>query len=190
MDNTISTVSNVRAQPIGLKVLASLAGAIAVAMAAQVAIPVFGSPVPFTLQPLAVVIVGGLLGPRYGALSLVMYLAMGMAGLPVFTPIGLPGFARLTGPTGGYLLAYPVAAAVVGLVVRRFEGPTFRLCLVGAISGMIVIHAGGMSQLMILTGSASQAFAAGLLPFVVNDIVKAILAALVIRRFLPSTRAI
>src|SRR5438128_12621828 len=85
-------------------------GALLVAAAAQVAIPLPGTPVPMTLQPLAVLLVGGLLGRWLGAASLLFYLALGAAGLPVFTPVGLPGFARLIGPTGGYLLAYPVAA--------------------------------------------------------------------------------
>src|SRR5512146_1264130 len=89
-------------------------GAALVALAAQIAVPLPGTPVPLTLQPLAVLIVGGLLGPWLGASSLLFYLALGAAGLPVFTPIGLPGVARLIGPTGGYLLAYPLAAYAVG----------------------------------------------------------------------------
>src|SRR5437899_13089304 len=89
-------------------------GALLVAAAAQVAIPLPGTPVPMTLQPLAVLLVGGLLGRWLGASSLLLYLALGAAGLPVFTPVGLPGVARLFGPTGGYLLAYPVAASAVG----------------------------------------------------------------------------
>src|SRR5216117_1099638 len=97
------------------RTLAVVLGAILVAAAAQVALPLPGTPVPFTLQPLAVLLVGGLLGARFGALSLILYLAMGAAGLPVFTPtVPLFGIARLLGPTGGYLLAYPVAAWVTG----------------------------------------------------------------------------
>src|SRR5712671_675536 len=94
-------------------------GALLVALAAQVSIPLPGTPVPMTLQPMAVLLVGGLLGARLGALSMILYLAMGAAGLPVFTPspLLLPGIARLFGQTGGYLLAYPVAAWVVGTFV-------------------------------------------------------------------------
>src|SRR2546428_10292135 len=95
-------------------------GALLVAAAAQVSVPLPGTPVPMTLQPLAVLLVGGLLGAPLGALSMILYLTMGAAGLPVFTPtVPLVGFARLLGPTGGYLLAYPVAAWVVG----RFSDP-------------------------------------------------------------------
>src|SRR5712692_10652789 len=93
-------------------------GALVFAAAAQVSVPLPGTPVPMTLQPMAVLLVGGLLGAPLGALSMILYLAMGAAGLPVFTPtVPLLGFARLLGPTGGYLLAYPVAAWVVGRVL-------------------------------------------------------------------------
>jgi biotin transport system substrate-specific component len=182
-----------RTRPVGVKVAAALAGALAVAAAAQVAIPLPGTSVPFTLQPLAVLVVGGLLGPLAGALSLVTYLAMGAAGLPVFTPLGLPGLARLLGPTGGYLLAYPVAAALVGWTVRRTDGtaaPSAPRSVLAALLGMLVIHAGGLAQLTVLTGDVSRAFAAGVLPFAANDLVKVLAAAFIIRRLLPSTRAL
>src|SRR6266481_22955 len=105
-------------------------GALVVAGAAQVSVPLPGTPVPMTLQPMAVLLVGGLLGARFGALSMILYLAMGAAGLPVFTPtVPLFGIARLLGPTGGYLLAYPVAAWAVGALLtpgrRPGENPPF-----------------------------------------------------------------
>src|SRR6266571_8539241 len=101
------------------RVTAVILGAAFVAAAAQVSVPLPGTPVPMTLQPLAVLLVGGLLGAPLGALSMILYLAMGAAGLPVFTPtVPLLGVARLFGPTGGYLLAYPVAAYVVGSFVN------------------------------------------------------------------------
>jgi biotin transport system substrate-specific component len=88
------------------------------AVAAQIAIPV--KPVPFTLQTMVVLLSGAFLGARYGALSQVIYLAMGIIGLPVFAqvPDGAAGFARLLGPTGGYLLAFPVVAFVVGHLMQ------------------------------------------------------------------------
>src|SRR5882762_10740738 len=107
------------------RVAAVILGAAFVAAAAQVSLPLPGTPVPMTLQPLAVLLVGGLLGARLGAMSMVLYLALGIAGLPVFTPtVPLLGIARLLGPTGGYLLAYPVAAFAVGALVR--EGRDWR----------------------------------------------------------------
>jgi len=102
---------------LGIRLGAVVLGAVLVALAAQVAVPLPGTPVPMTLQPMAVLLVGGLLGAPLGALSMILYLAMGAAGLPVFTPtVPLLGIARLFGPTGGYLLAYPVAAWAVGAV--------------------------------------------------------------------------
>src|SRR5437762_8887900 len=99
----------------GTRVLAVVLGAVLVALAAQVSVPLPGTPVPMTLQPMAVLLVGGLLGAPLGALSMILYLAMGAAGLPVFTPtVPLLGLARLFGPTGGYLLAYPIAAYAAG----------------------------------------------------------------------------
>src|SRR3989441_13144868 len=90
---------------------ALILGALLVAVAAQISVPLPGTPVPMTLQPMAVLLVGGLLGPQLGALSMILYLAMGAAGLPVFTPspLLLPGSGRLFGQTGGDLLAQPVA---------------------------------------------------------------------------------
>src|SRR5438874_1306673 len=113
----VSSSAVLVAQPLALRRAAAvILGAALVAVAAQVSIPLPGTPVPLTLQPLAVLLVGGLLGPGLGAASLILYLTAGALGLPVFTPYGLPGLARLVGPTGGYLLAYPVAAFAVGRI--------------------------------------------------------------------------
>src|SRR5437773_3864849 len=109
------TAIGYRVQAIGTRIGAVVLGAVIVALAAQVSVPLPGTPVPMTLQPMAVLLVAGLLGPQLGALSMILYLAMGAAGLPVFTPtVPLVGVARLFGPTGGYLLAYPVAAWATG----------------------------------------------------------------------------
>ena len=169
-------------RPLAVKLAAALAGALVVAAAAQVSIPIPGSPVPFTLQPMAVLIVGGLLGARYGALSLAMYLAMGAAGLPVFAPFGAPGLARLIGPTGGFLIAYPFAAATVGALA----GGSYRRHALAALAGMAVIFAGGLSQLAIL----GLPLAIGITPFAAADLVKVLLAALLVRRFHSTTRAL
>jgi len=148
--------------------------AVALAAASQVAIPVPGTPVPFTLQPLVVVLAGLWLGPAAAVASMVLYVAVGAAGIPVFAPMGAPGIARLFGPTGGYILAYPVAAWVVATVAgdsKRY----FRLAA-AALIGMLVLHAGGFSQLVLLTGSASSALALGVVPFIVFDAIKAFIA--------------
>ncbi|OLC08672.1 MAG: hypothetical protein AUH42_00895 [Gemmatimonadetes bacterium 13_1_40CM_70_11] len=162
-------------------------GAALVAAAAQVAMPLPGTPVPLTLQPLAVLLVGGLLGPWLGASSLLVYLALGAAGLPVFTPVGLPGIARLLGPTGGYLLAYPVAAFAVGRLAGDGTRAT-RLAL-AALVGMVLIHLGGLAQLLLLTGSIAGALRLGTLPFVVGDLIKVALAILILKPIVSPLRA-
>ena len=168
--------------------LAVLAGAFLVALGAQAAVPIPGTPVPVTFQVPAVLIVGGLLGPRLGAASMVLYLMLGAAGLPVFAPTGVPGFARLIGPTGGYLLAYPLAAAVVGVVVAN--GRAWGRLAVAMLAGLAVIHVGGVAQLAILTGDVSTAIALGSLPFLLLDVVKLVIAGAVIRRYGMKSRAL
>ncbi|GBD33587.1 Biotin transporter BioY [bacterium HR33] len=167
--------------------LVILAGALLVALAAQVAIPLPVTPVPVTLQVLAVLVVGGLLGPRAGAASMVLYLALGVAGLPVFAPGGAPGFARLLGPTGGYLLAYPLAAALAGQLCR--SGESWRRMLLGLFLATSAIHLGGIAQLAVLSGDLIWAIGAGSLPFLPFDLVKLVAAALILRRLGPTFRA-
>ena len=160
-----------------LTLLGVVGFAVALAAASQVAIPVPGTPVPITLQPLVVVLAGFWLGPAAGAASMVLYLCAGALGLPVFQPFGAPGVARLIGPTGGYLLAYPVAAAVAGLLVAR---TTTLLGRFGAAAAAIaVIYLGGLAQLTLLTGDLRLATFLGILPFVAWDVGKAAVAALV-----------
>jgi biotin transport system substrate-specific component len=149
----------------------------ALALSAQLAFPLPGTPVPFTLAPFVVVLAGLLLGPVDGAAAMVLYLAAGAAGLPVFAPVGAPGLARLLGPTGGYLLAYPIAAAVAGrLGARR---PALATRVVAALAGMLTIYLGGLAQLAIITGSLATAALVGVLPFAAADAVKAVVAAMV-----------
>jgi biotin transport system substrate-specific component len=95
----------------------------------------------------------------------------------VFAPIGAPGLLRLIGPTGGYLLAYPVAAAVAG---RLGAGqPSFATRALAAMAGILVLYAGGLAQLAVLSGSLATAALLGVLPFVAADAVKALVAAAV-----------
>src|SRR5205823_3819064 len=162
------------------------------AIAPQIAVPLPGTPVPMTLQPLAVLLVGGWLGAGLGAGSLVFYLLLGAAGLPVFTPYGLPGIARLLGPTGGYLLAYPVAAFAVGRVVGATDPGrklgVARLSL-AVFTGLVLIHLGGLAQLLILTGSATGALRLGTLPFLAGDLMKVAIAVLALTPTVSPLRA-
>jgi len=158
--------------------------AVALALASQVAVPIPGTPVPITLQPLIVVLAGMWLGPGAGAASMILYLIAGAAGLPVFSPFGAPGLARFLGPTGGYLFAYPVAAFVAGTLSCRARSLLGRW--VAALAGTTVLLLGGLAQLAILTGSLSQAVPLAIHPFVPLDAVKALVAALLVPK---STRA-
>ncbi|HEX6098192.1 MAG TPA: biotin transporter BioY [Thermoanaerobaculia bacterium] len=146
-----------------------------IAIAAQVAIPVPFTPVPLTLQPLAVIFVGVALGSTRGAAAAALYLLEGFSGLPVFAQ-GHGGPAMLFAPTAGYLFSYPFAAYVAGFISERGWGGS----VVRAISGMLlalgVIYLGGWSWLAVLTDPRS-AFVAGVAPFVLADIVKVAIGA-------------
>jgi biotin transport system substrate-specific component len=161
--------------------------AVAMAAASQIAIPIPGTAVPMTLSPLAAILAGLWLGPRAGAASMALYLAAGAAGLPVFAPMGVPGALRLIGPTGGYLLAFPIAAFAAGAVARRY--PSFVGRVLAAALGMVLIHVGGIAQLTILTGSVMRAVIVGSLPLLAMDLVKALLAGALSRGRADSARA-
>ncbi len=167
--------------------VAILGGALLVALASQVALPLPGTPVPFTLQVPAVLLVGGLLGARAGAASMALYLALGVAGLPVFAPVGPPGLARLLGPTGGYLLAYPVAAALTGQLTGA--GRSWLRVAGALLAGLAVIHLGGVAQLAVLTGDLQSAVRLGSLPFVPLDLFKLLFVGLILRPFSSTFRA-
>jgi biotin transport system substrate-specific component len=177
--STLSTpIASARAERLTL--LGVVGFAAALAAASQVSIPVPGTPVPITLQPLVVVLAGLLLGPAAGAASMVLYLVAGALGLPVFSPIGAPGLARFLGPTGGYLIAYPAAAFVTGALARR--GPTLLGRWLAASAGVAVILFGGVAQLTILNASLGRAIAFGLTPFALLDLGKAFVAAAIAER--------
>jgi len=170
-------------------------GALIVALSAQVIVPVAFSPVPITLQPLAVLAVGGLLGGPAGLGALLLYIALGVLGLPVFAGGG-SGMLRLMGPTGGYLLAFPVAAGFTGALVSPVlaagaikASGVLRVLLVCAL-GMAIIHIGGVAQLAILGGDTSLALRIGLIPFLTGDLLKVGLAAALILAAGPKIRSL
>lgn len=146
-----------------------VAGAVMTALAARVAVPLPGAAVPFTLQVVAVLLTGVLLGSRGGAASQALYLATGLVGLPVFAAGGGPAY--LFGPTGGYLLAFPVAAAVAGWFARS---ESIWMRGFGLALAVAVIHAGGMAWLSVIIGAA-VAFRTGVAPFLIGDVLKVLL---------------
>lgn len=153
--------------------------AVVTALAARIALPIPGTHVPFTFQPLAVLLAGALLGARLGAASQVLYLAAGMVGLPVFAA----GF--LLGPTGGYLMAFPVAAFAVGALIGDGAARNFGALLVG----LATIYAGGVAWLALTTGWET-AVAVGLLPFILPDLVKVGMAVAITNRLKSSSRSL
>jgi biotin transport system substrate-specific component len=171
---------------VGRRAFSVALGALLVAASAQFVVPLALSPVPMTLQPLAVLVVGGLLGAVNGAAALVLYLALGIVGLPVFAGGG-SGIIRLLGPTGGYLLAFPVAAALTGALAGRGSNSILRILLACAL-GMVVIHVGGVAQLALLGGDPALAFRIGFVPFLTGDLLKIGLAAVVILAVGPRLR--
>jgi biotin transport system substrate-specific component len=173
---------------VGRRAIAIGLGAAAVALSAQVAVPVPFSPVPMTLQPLAVLAVGGVLGAAGGAGALVLYLILGSLGLPVFAG-GASGPLHLVGPTGGYLLAFPVAAGVTGALVGRIPRSPLRVLLACA-AGMTIIHIGGVAQLALLGGDPALAFRVGFVPFLTGDLLKVGLAAALILAAGPKLRSL
>lgn len=178
----MTTASIQRLTAARLPAIGAFAFALLLAAASQVAIPVHGTPVPITLQPLVVVLAGLVLGPAAAAASMVAYLFAGIAGLPVFSPVGAPGLVRLLGPTGGYLLAYPAAAVVAGVLGapgERRPAPAFARRVAGAAAGILVLYVGGVAQLAVLTGSLTRAVELGVPPFIAFDALKAVVAAAV-----------
>src|SRR5437764_15487274 len=122
-----------------------------IAIAAQIAIPIPYSPVPLTMQPLAVLLVGVTLGSARGAAAAALYLLEGFSGLPVFAQ-GHGGASWLTGPTAGYLFSYPFAAFVAGWFSERGWGSTIPRSVAGMLVALGVIYLGGWSWLAVFAG--------------------------------------
>ena len=160
--------------------LVVVAGTLILALSAQVAIPVPFSPVPMTLQPLALLLLGAAFGPARAAATATLYLLEGAAGLPVFA-MGHGGIAYLLGPTAGYLFAFPLAAAIAGWAANHGWTKSPLWTIPGMALALAVIHAGGWSWLTGALGlTPAAAFTAGVLPFLAGDAVKLVLAAILL----------
>ncbi len=156
-----------------------LAGTAVIAAAAHIAIPLPFTPVPFTLQPLAVLLVGLLFGPIFGFVTLCLYLAEGLAGLPVFQPLGLGGMAQLLGPTGGFLLAYPLVAALAGGLSRtvRFGSSYAAATVAGTVATLLLFALGAARLGSLLHLGIRGTLMAAVLPFLPGEAVKVLAAA-------------
>ena len=153
----------------------AIAGSLVVAAAAQIAVPM--QPVPLTLQTLAVLAIGAAYGARLGAATIALYVLEGAVGLPVFAEMKF-GLATLMGPTGGYLLGFILAAAVVGWLAERGFDRSVPKMLIAMLVGAAVLYVPGLLWLNGFVGSFEKTLAVGFLPFLLGDLIKAAIAAL------------
>lgn len=157
------------------------------AAAAQISVPLPFTPVPFTFQPMVVLLAGLAVGPRLAVASQVLYLALGAAGLPVFaaSPVLPPGALRLLGPTGGYLLSYPLAAFVTGYLAQRGFDRRYLTSVLAMAAGLLIVYAAGATWLAFFARLDSVSVATGfgaavmtsVVPFVAADVAKLLVAA-------------
>ena len=153
------------------------------AVSAQASFTLPGSPIPFTLQPVAVLLAGVVLGARLGALSQVLYLVAGVAGVSAFawSPVLLPGAARLLGPTGGFLMAFPVAALVAGVVRDRRATRGALGTAAAMVAGLVALYACGIAWAsLFVPATSSVGLVAGFASYAAADLVKVALVAPVV----------
>lgn len=155
-----------------------------VGLCARISIPLWFTPVPLTVQNFGVLLVGVLLGSRRGFAALILYLAEGAMGMPVFSPssVGLMGVAQILGPTGGYLLAYPFVAGLAGFIFERGTKSFARAAIAGILAE-IVLFAGGVTWLYLATHSLAKAAYLGLYWFVAAEVLKVMVAAAIATRW-------
>lgn len=165
------------AHPLARALLLAVAGSLLLALSAQVEIPLV--PVPITMQTFVVLVIGVAYGWRLGALTLLLYLVEGAAGLPVFAG-GAAGIGVLVGPTGGYLLGFVVAAAVCGWLAEKGWGRRPTTTFAAMFIGTLIIYAFGLMQLGTVIGWDKPVLELGLYPFLVGDLLKIALAMVVL----------
>jgi biotin transport system substrate-specific component len=160
-----------------------IAASLFVALCARVTVPLPFTPVPLTLQNFGVLAMGLLLGSRRGFAALALYLVEGAFGMPVFSPSILGGgIAQLLGPTGGFLMAYPLVAFVAGYLYEH-SSRRFGWAALSGLAAEVVLFAGGLSWLAVLTHSVSVAIRYGLYWFVFAEVIKVLMAAAVAARW-------
>ncbi len=158
-----------------------------VALCARVSVPLPFTPVPLTLQNFGVLAVGLLLGSRRGFAALALYLLEGAFGLPVFSPSLLGGgIAQLLGPTGGFLMAYPLVAFLAGWIYERTSA-RFVWAAVASVAAEVLLFASGLGWLAVLTHSVSMAIRYGLYWFIFAEVIKVLMASAVASRWHQKT---
>lgn len=162
------------------KIFLAVSATAFVALCAHVSLPLYFTPVPLTLQTLAVILVGLTLGPSLGCSAMLLYLAEGAMGMPVFSPHGPGGIAQLLGPSAGFLLSFPLAAAAAGSLVRTvgLGGSRFFAALLAGSAATVLLFAmgaGWMAHLLQLNPSAAWRLAVA--PFLPGEFLKVSAAA-------------
>lgn len=165
------------------KTTAKVVGAsLFMALCAHVSIPLIFSPVPITLQPFGVLLIGMLLGSRAGSAALVLYLLEGAAGLPVFSPAGPGGLLQLLGPTGGFLMASPLAAFLAGKIFETRK--TLTGALMGSVAAELALFTFGAAWLMTtMHVSLASALALAVLPYIPGEVLKVAAASAIVTRW-------
>jgi biotin transport system substrate-specific component len=179
----LDVVSNRADLSTAIRVAAVLFVTVLTIVAAQVSVPLPFTPVPFTLQPMVVLLGGAALGARLGMSAQILYLALGIAGLPVFaaSPILPQGFGRLLGPTGGYLMSYPIAALVTGYLAQRGLDRRYVTSVAAMVAGLAIVFTCGVLWLAFgVQAGLAGAVSTGFIPFIPADIVKVLLAAAIL----------
>lgn len=150
-------------------------GSALMAVCAHVSLPLLFSPVPLTLQTFGVLFIALTLGPKLGAAAMAVYLAEGASGLPVFSPAGPGGIAQLIGPTGGFLMSYPLAAFVIGKIFESKK--SVGMAQVASLAGVLVFLSSGLAWLTFTTHvSFNQALTMAVLPFIPGEVIKVVAA--------------
>ena len=169
----------------GLRIAAVLFVTALTVLAAQISVPLPFTPVPFTFQPMVVLLGGAALGARLGMSSQILYLLLGIAGLPVFaaSPVLPQGPARLIGPTAGFLFSYPFAAYVTGRLAELRFDRRYVTSVMAMLVGLAIVFAGGALRLAYVPPAplgVAGALRAAVIPFIPADLVKICLAAAVL----------
>jgi biotin transport system substrate-specific component len=161
-----------RSSAITRNVALVIGASLLIAICARISLPLPFTPVPLTLANFGVLAIGLALGSKRGFAAAALYLSYGMDGLPVFSPAGPGGILQLLGPTGGYLIAYPVVAFIAGYIAERGV-KSFTRSLLAAIVAEFVLFASGIAWLMVLTHTPFlKAASFGLYPFVFAEVIK------------------
>ncbi|WP_445474278.1 biotin transporter BioY [Methanococcoides methylutens] len=179
-DNTTHVTSSRSSNDIRKMVYASLFAALT-AIGAYITIPL--GPIPFTLQVVFVLLAGGMLGSKWGSISMIVYTLLGIAGLPVFSG-GASGLGVILGPTGGYIIGFIAAAFVVGFLFEKNRSEKVLINAMYVLMGSVVIYAFGLTHLMVVADmSFMQAITVGFLPFIGGALVKVAVAAYIATRY-------